>query len=189
MSRGCASRRCLRQWGLTKKKTWTTGKDRTSRQLHQVCIISIYNWTTCHLGCQIQRLRLTNLLRTPIQVLLHEVQAQPHMVFPKFHFYPPATHLARLISEPNYEPHLTSEFKLRQMKSQSEGSPSVPTHQPLRRSNTSSARLDALRGVYASMADGASQIPMSELLQATRLVHRIGVVLTEQMGKKMGDLG
>jgi hypothetical protein len=30
---------------------------------------------------------------------------------------------------------------------------------------------------------------MSELLQATRLVHRIGVVLTEQMGKKMGDLG
>ncbi|KIK91247.1 hypothetical protein PAXRUDRAFT_830994 [Paxillus rubicundulus Ve08.2h10] len=91
--------------------------------------------------------------------------------------------------EPNYEPRLTSGSNLRQTRSQSEESTSVPTDQPLRRSKTSSARLQALRGVYASMADGASQIPMSELLQATRLVHKIGAVLTEQMGKKVGDLG
>lgn len=71
--------------------------------------------------------------------------------------------------------------------SQSERSPSAPPRPSLRRAKTTSARLDALRDVYSSVANGASQIPMSELLQATRLVHQIGAVLTEQMGKKMGD--
>ncbi|KAF9241176.1 hypothetical protein BU15DRAFT_73648 [Melanogaster broomeanus] len=88
--------------------------------------------------------------------------------------------------EPEYEP---SGSNIRQTRSQSEGSPSVPTRHPLRRSKTTSARLDALRDVYASMADGASQIPISELLQATRLVHKIGAALTEQMDKKIGDPG
>ncbi|KAG6377108.1 hypothetical protein JVT61DRAFT_1159 [Boletus reticuloceps] len=53
----------------------------------------------------------------------------------------------------------------------------------LRRPKT---RLDALRDVYSSVANGASQIPFPELVQATKLVHQIGAVLTEQMGKKMG---
>ncbi|KAF9221620.1 hypothetical protein BS17DRAFT_785072 [Gyrodon lividus] len=96
---------------------------------------------------------------------------------------------AHVSSEPEHEPHLTSGSNSRQTESQSEGSPSVPVPQALQRSKTTSARLNALRDVYASMTDGASQIPMSELLQATRLVHRIGAVLTEQMGKKIGDPG
>ena len=59
---------------------------------------------------------------------------------------------------------------------------------PLRRSNTASGsgRLDALRDVYAAVTSEASQIPVQELLQATRLVHQIGTVLSEQMGKKLG---
>lgn len=74
--------------------------------------------------------------------------------------------------------------------SQSESSPSASSSRPsLQRAKTTSARLDALRDVYASVENGASQIPMSELVQATKLVHQIGAVLTEQMGKKMDRPG
>ncbi|KAF8551674.1 hypothetical protein OG21DRAFT_1605154 [Imleria badia] len=75
----------------------------------------------------------------------------------------------------------------RKAMSQCESSPSAPTRPSLRRAKTTSARLDALRDVYSSVANGASQIPLPELVQATKLVHQIGAVLTEQMGKKMGD--
>ncbi|KAG1774913.1 hypothetical protein EV702DRAFT_475118 [Suillus placidus] len=57
---------------------------------------------------------------------------------------------------------------------------------PLRRSNTGSSHLDALRQAYAAVASRGSQIPVHELVQATRLVHQIGVALSEQMDKKFG---
>lgn len=76
---------------------------------------------------------------------------------------------------------------------QGEHSLSAPPRPFLRRAKTTSSRLDALRDVYSSVANGASQIPLDELVQATNLVHQIGAVLTEQMGKKMdkkvGDPG
>jgi len=73
-------------------------------------------------------------------------------------------------------------------RSQEEGHHVVQHCTQLRRSNTTSGsgRLDALRDVYAAVASGASQIPVQELLQATKLVHQIGAVLSEQMGKKLG---
>ncbi|KAH7919238.1 hypothetical protein BV22DRAFT_1075479 [Leucogyrophana mollusca] len=74
----------------------------------------------------------------------------------------------------------------RPTRAQSQGSPSVPHRLPLRRSRTTSARLDALHDVYAAVSNGASQIPVQELLQATKLVHQIGTVLSEQIGKKFG---
>jgi hypothetical protein len=57
---------------------------------------------------------------------------------------------------------------------------------PLRRSNTGSSHLDVLRDAYAAVAGGGSQIPVHELVQATRLVHQIGAALSEQMNKKFG---
>ncbi|KAH0832070.1 hypothetical protein J3R83DRAFT_12978 [Lanmaoa asiatica] len=89
--------------------------------------------------------------------------------------------------EPDAKPCLPSGLSLPKAMSQSESSSSTPVRPSLRRAKTTSARLNALRDVYSSVANGASQIPMSELLQATRLVHQIGAVLTEQMGKKMGE--
>ncbi|KAG2037796.1 hypothetical protein BDR03DRAFT_919410 [Suillus americanus] len=58
---------------------------------------------------------------------------------------------------------------------------------PLRRSNTGSSHLDALHEAYAAVASGGSQIPVHELVQATRLVHQIGAALSEQMNKQFGD--
>lgn len=47
--------------------------------------------------------------------------------------------------------------------------PSVPL--PLRRSRTTS-RLGALQQAYAEVTDDASQIPVEDLVQATKLVHQ-----------------
>ncbi|KAG2151294.1 hypothetical protein DEU56DRAFT_777115 [Suillus clintonianus] len=58
---------------------------------------------------------------------------------------------------------------------------------PLKRSNTGSSHLDALRDVYAAVASGDSEMPAHELFQATKLVHQIGVALSEQMDKKFWD--
>jgi len=55
---------------------------------------------------------------------------------------------------------------------------------PLRRNKTS-ARLDALEHAYAVVADDASQIPVQDLVQASRLVHQIGAALNEQMSRKL----
>ncbi|KAF8133804.1 hypothetical protein EV363DRAFT_1567111, partial [Boletus edulis] len=80
----------------------------------------------------------------------------------------------------NFCVHRTPSGKYHFSVLQSSRSPSALS---LRRPKT---RLDALRDVYSSVANGASQIPFPELVQATKLVHQIGAVLTEQMGKKMG---
>ncbi|KAJ6585180.1 hypothetical protein B0H19DRAFT_1059450 [Mycena capillaripes] len=55
---------------------------------------------------------------------------------------------------------------------------------PLRRNKTS-ARLDALQRAYAVVTDDASQIPVQDLVQASRLVHQIGAALNEQMSRKL----
>ncbi|KAG1748753.1 hypothetical protein EDB19DRAFT_1683495 [Suillus lakei] len=49
---------------------------------------------------------------------------------------------------------------------------------PLKRSNTGSSHVDALRDVYAAVASEGSQMPAHEL------VHQIGAALSEQMDKK-----
>ncbi|KAJ7147132.1 hypothetical protein C8R43DRAFT_1129909 [Mycena crocata] len=56
---------------------------------------------------------------------------------------------------------------------------------PLRRSKTSSARLDALERAYAAVTDDDSQVPVQDLVQASRWVHKIGEALNEQMGRKL----
>jgi len=59
---------------------------------------------------------------------------------------------------------------------------------PLRRSKTTSVKLDALEQAYRVVTNEASPIPVEDLLQATRLVHRIGAALAEQMSKTLGDI-
>ncbi|KAI6027647.1 hypothetical protein BKA83DRAFT_246665 [Pisolithus microcarpus] len=75
---------------------------------------------------------------------------------------------------------------LQQLTSQVENSILKPSPVPLRRSGTTSTRLDALRNAYAAVTESASQISVTELVQATTLVHRIGAALSEQMGKRFG---
>lgn len=65
----------------------------------------------------------------------------------------------------------------------------MPRPIPLRRSRTTSARLDALQRAYAAVAEDSSQIHVEDLVQATRLVHQIGTVLNEQMGRRLADPG
>ncbi|KAF8171995.1 hypothetical protein K438DRAFT_1852045 [Mycena galopus ATCC 62051] len=55
---------------------------------------------------------------------------------------------------------------------------------PLRRNKTS-ARLYALEHAYAVVADDNSQVPVQDLVRATRLVHKIGAALNEQMSRKL----
>ncbi|KAJ7095729.1 hypothetical protein B0H15DRAFT_880339 [Mycena belliarum] len=55
---------------------------------------------------------------------------------------------------------------------------------PLRR-NTTSAQLDALERAYAAVSNDASQIAPHDLVHATRLVHKIGAALNEQMSRKL----
>ncbi|KAJ7442618.1 hypothetical protein FB451DRAFT_1297037 [Mycena latifolia] len=64
--------------------------------------------------------------------------------------------------------------------------PIPPRDRPpsLRRTKTS-ARLEALERAYAAVSDDASQIPAQDLVQATRLVHKIGAALNEQMSRKL----
>ncbi|KAI6129934.1 hypothetical protein EDD17DRAFT_1752711 [Pisolithus thermaeus] len=69
---------------------------------------------------------------------------------------------------------------------QIEGSPPKPSPPPLRKSRTTSARLDALRNAYTAVTESTSQISVGELVQATTLVHRIGAALSEQMSKRFG---
>ncbi|XP_006462383.1 hypothetical protein AGABI2DRAFT_119245 [Agaricus bisporus var. bisporus H97] len=75
----------------------------------------------------------------------------------------------RLQSEPAYE----------------SGFPSRPT--PLRRSHTTSERLDALERAYTAVAEsqGVSQVPIEELAHAASLAHRIGAKITEHLNRKL----
>jgi len=82
----------------------------------------------------------------------------------------------------------TGQLQVEQRSRSQEESRRITQHcTPLRRSNSGSGHLDVLRDVYMAVTSEASQIPVQELLQATKLVHQIGAVLTEQMGKKLGD--
>ncbi|KAJ6475046.1 hypothetical protein C8R47DRAFT_1143368 [Mycena vitilis] len=55
---------------------------------------------------------------------------------------------------------------------------------PLRRNQTS-ARLTALQQALAVVADDASQPPVEDLMQASRLVHEIGAALNAQMRREL----
>lgn len=74
-------------------------------------------------------------------------------------------------------------------RSHSETLPSIREHQhpPLRRARTTSSRLDVLQEAYAVVTNGASQMQVQDLVQATRLVHQIGTVLHEHIGRRFGD--
>ncbi|KAH9949847.1 hypothetical protein B0H21DRAFT_726359 [Amylocystis lapponica] len=69
--------------------------------------------------------------------------------------------------------------------------PSAPTTQAplLRRAHTTSARIDVLQQVYAAVQADGSQMPVDEMLAATKLVHDIGGVLNERLLKRLGDGG
>lgn len=57
-------------------------------------------------------------------------------------------------------------------------------HPQLRRARTASSRLGALQEAYAVVTNDASQMQVQDLVQATRLVHQIGTVLHEHMGRR-----
>ncbi|KII86624.1 hypothetical protein PLICRDRAFT_177378 [Plicaturopsis crispa FD-325 SS-3] len=60
---------------------------------------------------------------------------------------------------------------------------------PLRRVRTTSSRLERLQEAFALVTTDGSQMPVQDLLQATRLVHQIGAVLNEKMSNKLADKG
>ena len=55
---------------------------------------------------------------------------------------------------------------------------------PLQRTRTAFSRLDVLQEAYTAVTNDASQMQMEDLVQATRLVHQIGTVLNEYMGRR-----
>ena len=59
-------------------------------------------------------------------------------------------------------------------------------HSPLRKARATSARLDLLHEAYAVVSNDASQMQVHDLVNATRLVHRIGYVLSDHMGRRLG---
>ncbi|KAG5652824.1 hypothetical protein H0H81_003540 [Sphagnurus paluster] len=65
--------------------------------------------------------------------------------------------------------------------------PERPPRPPIRRNQTTSARIDALERAYNAVADDASQIPVVDLVHATGLVNRIQSALTEQITRRLGD--
>jgi len=50
---------------------------------------------------------------------------------------------------------------------------------------TTSDRLDALQRACVVVAEDASQLPVSDLVQVTRLVQQMSTVLNEQMGRRL----
>lgn len=59
----------------------------------------------------------------------------------------------------------------------------------LRRSNTSSGRLDTLHRALMQVDRDGSQMPVEDLLHATKLIHQIGTALNEKMTRKFGQHG
>ncbi|KAG9315759.1 hypothetical protein JVU11DRAFT_3408 [Chiua virens] len=154
--------------------------------------------------CQIGPTKITSIGKSCVSTSLHQASGtsafhvdmrSPCLLYPEADVdkalddvhpsSPPGTQPQELDDEPYLPPGRSPPKAM----SQSGHSPSAPARPSLRRAKTASVRLDALRDVYSSVANGGSQIPMSELVQATRLVHQIGAALTEQMGKKMADSG
>ncbi|KAF5374095.1 hypothetical protein D9615_008892 [Tricholomella constricta] len=60
---------------------------------------------------------------------------------------------------------------------------------PLRRHQTTSARIDALERAYSVVANDASQIPVADLVHATGLVTRIQSALNEQLTRRLAKPG
>lgn len=63
---------------------------------------------------------------------------------------------------------------------------SVPHAPPLRKTKTASAHLETLKEVYEALSNEAD-VPLEELVEATRQVQRLGTILTEQMSRRLQE--
>ncbi|KDQ27025.1 hypothetical protein PLEOSDRAFT_159058 [Pleurotus ostreatus PC15] len=63
-------------------------------------------------------------------------------------------------------------------------SPDPPRRIPLKRNQTTSARLEALQRAHVLVHDDASQVPVEDLEHAAMLVQQIGNALNEQMNRR-----
>lgn len=63
-------------------------------------------------------------------------------------------------------------------------SPDPPRRIPLKRNQTTSARLEALQRAHVLIHDDASQVPVEDLEHAAMLVQQIGNALNEQMNRR-----
>ncbi|KAG9223700.1 hypothetical protein CCMSSC00406_0004959 [Pleurotus cornucopiae] len=63
-------------------------------------------------------------------------------------------------------------------------SPDPPRRIPLKRNQTTSARLEALQRAHVLIHDDASQVPVEDLEHAAMLVQQIGNALNEQMSRR-----
>ncbi|KAF7430496.1 hypothetical protein PC9H_006204 [Pleurotus ostreatus] len=64
-------------------------------------------------------------------------------------------------------------------------SPDPPRRIPLKRNQTTSARLEALQRAHVLVHDDASQVPVEDLEHAAMLVQQIGNALNEQMNRRV----
>ncbi|KAF7346562.1 GLOBIN domain-containing protein [Mycena sanguinolenta] len=85
----------------------------------------------------------------------------------------------------NLEPRSNNPSSSGSRRSQTAPVPLREKHPPPLRRTKTSARLHALEHAYAVVADDASQTPVQDLVQATRLVHKIGAALNEQMSRTL----
>ncbi|KAG5644894.1 hypothetical protein DXG03_007446 [Asterophora parasitica] len=87
----------------------------------------------------------------------------------------------------------TSSNRQRQQRSQTVPSAFPQRHQerptPLRRHQTTSARIDALQRAYSVVANDASQIPVEDLVHATGLANRIQSALNDQLTRRLAGPG
>ncbi|KAL6303902.1 hypothetical protein BKA93DRAFT_786211 [Sparassis latifolia] len=67
--------------------------------------------------------------------------------------------------------------------------PAFEVAPPLRRARTISTGIDALRQAYDAVQAEGSQMPVDEMLAATKLVHDIGRILNEKLLQRLGDIG
>jgi hypothetical protein len=97
--------------------------------------------------------------------------------------------IRRNTSPPIEGPSVISPFSVRRGQSQILAQISPPRHPLLRRARTISvsARLGLLHEAYNVVSNDASQMQVQDLVQATRLVHQIGSVLNEHMGRRLND--
>lgn len=58
----------------------------------------------------------------------------------------------------------------------------------LLRARTTSDSLGLMREVYDFVKDDASQLPEEVLVQASRMAHEMGAVLSAQMGRRLGSV-
>jgi hypothetical protein len=82
-------------------------------------------------------------------------------------------------------PVLNSPVSIRRGQSQIMAQVSPHRQPPLRRARTTSVQLNMLHEAYAVVSNDASQMEVQDLVQATRLVHQIGSVLSDHMGRRL----